>query len=415
MGRRGSSRGNPDQKPFHPAAPLTANMNVECHPANHPKLSTHEAFSHEDPLFSEGINEDREPEVEDGLESDDCEIYAMEDEMDLGGNIDPMADNHHVAPVMDESDSDNDSSTNSNSHSGYDSEESVDAYELQGDNDDDKPQTPATSLPAPLAAATGKRDSTSATTSTHNTTASSRTAPNPRARGFAKGGRAIGTTLDAVDTTIFSMKAAGHGDKGIATLLRDKGLATYDPKTISTRYRRLREAKMAETDAALRTRRRRWSAEEDAVLMDAHAHALRRQEREMARLRARLFTDVAFCVAERLPGAFYSAEACEGRYGELSSGAAVTERDFGDPEFERAEGRRRLMAVWEADLERAQREAREWEDGVLKELVAAEKERRAEMKAKRGGTVREALAKRGPVKRGRAKRSRAKTAETDSE
>ncbi|GME28302.1 exodeoxyribonuclease vii large subunit [Neofusicoccum parvum] len=186
-----------------------------------------------------------------------------------------------------------------------------------------------------------------------------------------------------------TLKAGGHSDKAVAAALVARGLHAYDPKSISTRHRRIREARAAETDRALRLRRRRWTAAEDEALVGAYLGALRRQDDEVRRLRRRFYRDVAAAVGERVAGSFFSAAACEERYRELVAEEAMVEGEWGDVEVERREGVKRLTAFWEQECERARREDGAWQDHLVKEAAEVERERRKEERARRGGTERE--------------------------
>lgn len=171
--------------------------------------------------------------------------------------------------------------------------------------------------------------------------------------------------------------------------LRARSLTIYEPKTISTRYRRLREAHMAETDGLLARGRRQWTDEEDQALMGAYVEALQRQDEEIRKVRKRLYKTTAFLVAERCQGqSFFSAQACERRYRDLMAGKAVTEKDMEDPEVRKTVAGRRLQMGWELEVGRLMREEWTWEDGLVEELVALERERREGMRKERGGTVR---------------------------
>lgn len=57
--------------------------------------------------------------------------------------------------------------------------------------------------------------------------------------------------LDSDDELIFNMKNAKYLEKDIAKRLADEGRTVYNPKTIGTRWARLKKAKQAQQDKFL--------------------------------------------------------------------------------------------------------------------------------------------------------------------
>ena len=57
--------------------------------------------------------------------------------------------------------------------------------------------------------------------------------------------------MDSDDELIFSMKNAKYLEKDIAKCLRDEGRTVYNPKTIGTRWARLKKVMQAKQDEAL--------------------------------------------------------------------------------------------------------------------------------------------------------------------
>jgi hypothetical protein len=61
----------------------------------------------------------------------------------------------------------------------------------------------------------------------------------------------VSADFDSDDELIFSMKNAKYLEKDIAQRLADEGRTVYNPKTIGTRWARLKKVKQAEADKLL--------------------------------------------------------------------------------------------------------------------------------------------------------------------
>ncbi|KAL1635342.1 hypothetical protein SLS56_001765 [Neofusicoccum ribis] len=207
-----------------------------------------------------------------------AESLGVEDDlaMDLDNGFNPRPSTSiNSAPGISMSHlSTEDISSDSSNDSGSDSDTSLDAYERPMKAQAHAAETEATTASSSKGLSSKPKKRNPLTT----------TPPPPTTRhpGIAAHKRALPPTgpLDATDTLIMTLKGGGHSDKAVAAALVARGLHAYDPKSISTRHRRIREARAAETDRALRLRRRRWTAAEDEALVGAYLGALRRQDDE---------------------------------------------------------------------------------------------------------------------------------------
>ena len=75
--------------------------------------------------------------------------------------------------------------------------------------------------------------------------------------------------MDSDDELIFSMKNAKYLEKDIAKRLQDEGRTVYNPKTIGTRWARLKKVMQAKQDEALDADLTDWHEGDVSTTVDA--------------------------------------------------------------------------------------------------------------------------------------------------
>ncbi|KAK8170687.1 hypothetical protein BC567DRAFT_264826 [Phyllosticta citribraziliensis] len=179
-----------------------------------------------------------------------------------------------------------------------------------------------------------------------------RAPPVPKPDVFMMSRRPITGELDSLDEKIVRYKGLDFGDTQIAKILEEEEGSGYSAKTIGTRYRRIRLAKMAANDDALDFKMKHWTMNEDAALIKAHNINKLRHERELAKVHARLFEDTAFTLNDISNDTFHSAKACEKRLKELLDGRADPHPDDDDDPQRRIKDRiQGLSAKWARQCE----------------------------------------------------------------
>ncbi|KAK7516646.1 uncharacterized protein IWZ02DRAFT_434152 [Phyllosticta citriasiana] len=201
---------------------------------------------------------------------------------------------------------------------------------------------------------------------------------------FTSGRRPITDVLDKLDQKILEYKAQNFGDTQIAKILAEEEGSEYSPKTIGTRYRRIRLAKMAANDAPLQFKEKHWTMQEDEALIKAHNINKKRHERELAQVNARIFEDTAFTLNDLSNQTFHSAKACENRLEELLSGRAQPHPDDDDdprrPFRDRVEG---LAAKWAQQFEEQMQDLEDGEDEMDRLYLGKRASRAKKMVLKR--------------------------------
>ncbi|KIY03414.1 uncharacterized protein Z520_00105 [Fonsecaea multimorphosa CBS 102226] len=119
--------------------------------------------------------------------------------------------------------------------------------------------------------------------------------------------------LDSDDEMIVRMKEARFLEKDIAQALIDQGRTAYNPKTIGTRWRRIKAALQKRQDNLLDADLTDWHEGDDDVLLQAVIKA----EKEVKRLK-----DDIESKKWRMPVVNFSQNACRDRYEALQQGCA---------------------------------------------------------------------------------------------
>ncbi|KAI1616519.1 hypothetical protein EDD37DRAFT_645653 [Exophiala viscosa] len=132
----------------------------------------------------------------------------------------------------------------------------------------------------------------------------------------------ISADLDSDDELIVRMKEARYLEKDIAQALVDKGRINYNPKTIGTRWRRLKRALQKRQDDLLDADLTDWHDGDDDVLLQAVAKADAEVQRLKNEIENQKWRMVANNMKNLKPVVNFSQNACRGRYGDLMNGIA---------------------------------------------------------------------------------------------
>ncbi|KAG9774465.1 hypothetical protein ABEF95_005247 [Exophiala dermatitidis] len=132
----------------------------------------------------------------------------------------------------------------------------------------------------------------------------------------------VSADLDSDDELIVRMKEARFLERDIAQALIDQGRTAYNPKTIGTRWRRIKHALQQRQDELLDADLSDWHEGDDEVLVDAVAKAEKETERAIAEAEARKWRIVADRMKLAKPVINFSHKACRERYEALLNGTA---------------------------------------------------------------------------------------------
>ncbi|OAP63392.1 hypothetical protein AYL99_02619 [Fonsecaea erecta] len=119
--------------------------------------------------------------------------------------------------------------------------------------------------------------------------------------------------LDSDDEMIVRMKEARFLERDIAQALIDQGRTAYNPKTIGTRWRRIKAALQKRQDDLLDADLTDWHEGDDDILLQA----VFKTEREVNRLKEDIESK-----KWRMPVVNFSQNACRARYDALQNGCA---------------------------------------------------------------------------------------------
>ncbi|EXJ87802.1 hypothetical protein A1O1_04729 [Capronia coronata CBS 617.96] len=128
--------------------------------------------------------------------------------------------------------------------------------------------------------------------------------------------------LDSDDEIIVRMKEARFLEKDIAQALVDQGRTAYNPKTIGTRWRRLKQALQKRQDELLDADMSDWHEGDDDVLVEAVIKADKETKKAIEEAQARKWRIVADRMKTVNPVLNFSHKACRERYDALVNGNA---------------------------------------------------------------------------------------------
>ncbi|KAK6379380.1 hypothetical protein LTS17_006298 [Exophiala oligosperma] len=128
--------------------------------------------------------------------------------------------------------------------------------------------------------------------------------------------------LDSDDELIVRMKEARFLERDIAQALVDQGRIAYNPKTIGTRWRRIKAKLQKRQDDLLDADLTDWHDGDDDVLLQAVIKADAEVDRLKAEIDNRKWRMVADCMKNMKPVINFSQNACHSRYDALMAGNA---------------------------------------------------------------------------------------------
>ncbi|KAL9108330.1 MAG: hypothetical protein Q9227_006929 [Pyrenula ochraceoflavens] len=132
----------------------------------------------------------------------------------------------------------------------------------------------------------------------------------------------VTANLDSDDEIIVRMKQAKYSEKAIAERLKAEGRISYQTKSISGRYQRIRKALQQKQDENLDADMTDWHDGDDEVLAVAVEKAEAEIERTRQRLEAAKWKMVADIMKNDKPVVDFSQNACRNRYESLQNGTA---------------------------------------------------------------------------------------------
>ncbi|KIW09794.1 hypothetical protein PV08_11894 [Exophiala spinifera] len=132
----------------------------------------------------------------------------------------------------------------------------------------------------------------------------------------------VSADLDSDDELIVRMKEARFLEKDIAQALVDQGRIAYNPKTIGTRWRRIKAKLQKRQDDLLDADLTDWHDGDDDILLQAVIKADAEVDRLKAEIDGRKWRMVADSMKNMKPVVNFSQNACRSRYDALMAGNA---------------------------------------------------------------------------------------------
>ncbi|KAI7142238.1 hypothetical protein KC324_g16040 [Hortaea werneckii] len=143
-----------------------------------------------------------------------------------------------------------------------------------------------------------------------------------------RGGKAavpkrIVADYDSDDGRIITLKQQGYSDEYVAQRLMDEGRVRYVPKTVGSRWLRLRKALQEAEDEKLDDELSDWHVGEDDELESVEKVVDERYKLEVQKVYERKWREVAAVLAEKLRKRKYTAKACKERFEAVKAGNAL--------------------------------------------------------------------------------------------
>ncbi|KAI7548422.1 hypothetical protein KC331_g4418 [Hortaea werneckii] len=143
-----------------------------------------------------------------------------------------------------------------------------------------------------------------------------------------RGGKAavpkrIVADYDSDDGRIITLKQQGYSDEYVAQRLMDEGRVRYVPKTVGSRWLRLRKALQEAEDEKLDDELSDWHVGEDDELESVEKVVDEKYKLEVQKVYERKWREVAAVLAEKLRKRKYTAKACKERFEAVKAGNAL--------------------------------------------------------------------------------------------
>ncbi|GAB7323588.1 hypothetical protein MBLNU13_g07082t1 [Cladosporium sp. NU13] len=158
--------------------------------------------------------------------------------------------------------------------------------------------------------------------------------------GKAAGPKPIKANYDADDARIVDLKQQGYSDEYVARKLKDEGRIRYVPRTIGSRWLRIRKALEAKEEEILEDEMSDWHDGEDQMLEKAVQEIDKHIEKEIAKLQNKKWAQVASHFADLIQKKKYTQKLCRERYDSLMDGTAIKPIELDSDQEGRAEMRR---------------------------------------------------------------------------
>ncbi|KAF2210615.1 hypothetical protein CERZMDRAFT_99232 [Cercospora zeae-maydis SCOH1-5] len=181
--------------------------------------------------------------------------------------------------------------------------------------------------------------------------------------GIAAISKRICADYDSDDARIIELKQQSYSDEHVAAKLREEGRIRYVPKTVGSRWLRLRKVLEQREDERLDDELSDWHVGEDEELNNIKTEVDKKFEVQFQRLRDRMWKEVSVYLAEKTVKRKYTAKACQERYEALKNGTALlpieldddqtTRRKLREERIQAAQARRDAIEQEKKDLEAA--------------------------------------------------------------
>ncbi|KAI7566821.1 hypothetical protein D0864_08542 [Hortaea werneckii] len=252
---------------------------------------------------------------------------------------------------------------------------------------------------------------------------SRRRSPTPSAAGHkgpkrvrVQGGKAavpkrIVADYDSDDGRIITLKQQGYSDEYVAQKLTDEGRVRYVPKTVGSRWLRLRKALQEVEDDKLDDELSDWHVGEDDELESVEKVVDEKYKLEVQKVYERKWREIAAVLAEKLRKKKYTAKACKERFEAVKAGTALKAIELDSDQEGRKLLREERIAANKARRAEQAAEAQRLEDEKQRKHDARqaeqhEKEKEREQKIKERQSVKKMEAEMKEARKMEKERSR---------
>ncbi|KAM3421614.1 hypothetical protein BST61_g2001 [Cercospora zeina] len=215
----------------------------------------------------------------------------------------------------------------------------------------------------------------------------------PRSKPRVLGGAAaiskrICADYDSDDARIIELKQQSYSDEHVAAKLREEGRIRYVPKTVGSRWLRLRKVLEQREDERLDDELSDWHVGEDEELDNIKTEVDKKFEVQFQRLRDRMWKEVSIYLAEKTVKRKYTAKACQERYEALKNGTALLPIELDDDQSNRRKLREERIQAAQARRDAIEQEKKDLEAARLarieeKKQLKIEETKRKELEAQK--------------------------------
>lgn len=159
----------------------------------------------------------------------------------------------------------------------------------------------------------------------------------------------VSLDYDSDDGRLIELKKQGHSDEYVAEKLKEEKRTEYQPKTVNSRWTRLRKLLSQQEDERLDDELSDWHEGEDGQLGEIVKAVDQKFERQFQLLEERKWSEISWHLAEKLGRRKYTGKACRERVQGLKDGTALTPIELAEnPEERRQMTEHRIAAAKQA-------------------------------------------------------------------